>query len=44
MTQQPMCALPKRNSRVSPDNVWPLRDKDGLTWAERAARKAKEEG
>lgn len=35
MTQQPMCALPKRNTRVSPDNVWPLRGKDGLTYAER---------
>ena len=37
--RQPMCALPKRNTRVSPDSVWPLRDKDGLTWAERAKMK-----
>lgn len=30
-----MCALPRRKTRVSPDTAWPLRGKDGLTYAER---------
>ncbi len=34
-TEMPMCALPRRRTRVSPDSAWPLRGRDGLTYAER---------
>lgn len=29
-------------ARVSPDSAWPLRDKDGLTWAERKENEMKQ--
>jgi hypothetical protein len=33
---------PDPNRRTTSDSVWPLRGADGLTWAERKARKTAE--
>lgn len=37
-----MGCKPDPTRRTSPDSAWPLRGADGLTWAERKKRNAKQ--
>lgn len=42
MTNIPGTKTKVEHTRQSPDSIWPLRGEDGLTFAERKARRDKE--